>query len=108
MHPTCLIGPCRSSFCLSAARRTWLSSLSLSLKVLADNGADVYLNGVKLVADSASNHDVLYWNNVVTVLGSSANIKQGASPAMSVTSGFTGSLFCCACKLCQLAAVAID
>ena len=67
----------RTSFCLSAARKTWLAGQSLALKVLADNGADVYLNGVKLVSDAFSNHDPAYWNNQVSVAGNNAAFVQG-------------------------------
>lgn len=68
----------RTSFCLSAARLAWLrTQASVALKVAADNGADVYLNGVKLSSDSAANHDVLYWNNVVNVPGTSPAFVQG-------------------------------
>ena len=61
----------RTRFCLSDARWTWLRQQQLQLKVMADNGADVYVNGVRLLADAASNHDPKYWNNIVAVPGSS-------------------------------------
>ena len=67
----------RTSFCLSSTRKTWLSGLSVQLKVLADNGADVYLNGVRLLADAANNHDVVYWNNITNVAGSNTAFKTG-------------------------------
>ena len=68
---------CRASFCLSAWRRSQLASLTLSLKVCADNGADVWLNGISLLADSANDHEMSYWNNNVAVPGSSAALVAG-------------------------------
>lgn len=44
---------------------------------MADNGADVYLNGAKLLADSAANHNPKYWNNQVPVPGNHTAFKQG-------------------------------
>lgn len=67
----------RTTFCLSATRLAWLKQQQLQLKVMADNGADVYINGVSLLQDSASNHDVVYWNNVLNVLGNSSIFVAG-------------------------------
>lgn len=60
---------CRTTFCLSPARYSWLTTLpsSLALRVMADNGADVYINGVKLVTDSGANHNPVFYNNEVAV-----------------------------------------
>ena len=44
---------------------------------MADNGADVYINGKKLLSDAGSNHDVAYWNNLVTVAGSNTAFVSG-------------------------------
>lgn len=67
----------RTKFCLSPARLTWLRQQQLQLKVLADNGADVYINGVRLLADAASNHNPVYWNNIISVAGSNAAFVSG-------------------------------
>ena len=67
----------RTKFCVSATRLTWLRQQQLQLKVLADNGADVYLNGVRLLADAASDHDPMYWNKVVNVFGNNSAFVSG-------------------------------
>lgn len=46
--------------------------------MLADNGADVFINGVKFLQDSASDHDPVYWNNVVPVNGTNTTFVAGA------------------------------
>ena len=46
-----------------------LSAGALQLKVLSDNGADVFVNGVQLLADAASNHNPVYWNSIVSLQG---------------------------------------
>ncbi len=70
----------RTSFCLSATRKMWLANVvnrNLALKVLSDNGADVYLNGFRLLADATNNHDPFYWNNEVALAGNHAAFVQG-------------------------------
>lgn len=48
----------RTTLCLSPARYQWLSGLAdLNLYVMADNGADVFINGVRVLADAAANHN---------------------------------------------------
>lgn len=76
----------RASFCLSPARRAWLAGggaggapLALALKVLSDDGADVWLNGVQLVSDSAANHEPAYWNRQAALAGAAAALVTGAS-----------------------------
>lgn len=61
----------RTSFCLSPSRYQWLSGVALQLKVMSDNGADVFINGAQVLEDAASNHDPVYWNSVVNLLSSS-------------------------------------
>jgi hypothetical protein len=61
--------PCRTTFCLSATRHQWLQAQALTLKVLSDNGADVFINGVQVLADAASNHNPVYWNSVLSLAG---------------------------------------
>jgi chloramphenicol 3-O-phosphotransferase len=72
---------------LSPARKTWLASRSVALKVMADNGADVYINGKKFLSDAASNHDALYWNNQVNVAGTNTAFITGKTPRPSVSLG---------------------
>lgn len=67
----------RTKFCLSATRLTWLRQQQLRLKVLADNGADVYINGVKLLQDSGSNHNPVYWNNIIPIAGNNTAFTSG-------------------------------
>jgi len=67
----------RTKFCLSANRLTWLRQQQLRLKVLADNGADVYINGVRLLQDSASDHNPVYYNNVVAIPGNNTAFTSG-------------------------------
>ena len=67
----------RTTFCLSPARKAWLSSQSLSLKVLADNAADVWINGVKLLSDAVNDHEPVYWNNIISVAGNNAVFIEG-------------------------------
>lgn len=67
----------RTSFCLSASRRNWLANKALALKVMADNGADIYINGQQLLADSTNNHNPVYWNKEVSLPGSSPALVQG-------------------------------
>jgi hypothetical protein len=38
------------------------------MAVFADNGADVYLNGRQLLANSTVNKDAVYWNSRFSVL----------------------------------------
>ena len=90
----------RTSFCLSAARKAWLASggaggspIALTLKVLADNGADVYLNGQQLLADSTANHNPLYWNNpAVAVAGNHAAFVTGAGAVGAAVGAGQGAL----------------
>jgi hypothetical protein len=67
----------RTKFCLSPTRHAWLDQQQLKLKVMADNGADVYINGVKLLADSTANHNPVYWNDVVSVPGNHSAFVNG-------------------------------
>jgi hypothetical protein len=61
----------RTTICLSAERLGWLRRSSegrtLTMKVFANNGADVFVNGAKLVASSALNRRAIYWNDQVSV-----------------------------------------
>jgi hypothetical protein len=59
-----------------------LRQQQLQLKVLADNGADVYINGVKFLQDYASDHDPVYWNNIVPVNGTNTAFVAGATAAL--------------------------
>jgi len=68
----------RTSFCLSPSRYQWVLGVALQLKVMSDNGADVFINGVQVLADSASNHDPVYYNSVVN-LQSTSFVSGGAS-----------------------------
>lgn len=67
----------RTKFCLSAARHAWLDQQQLLLKVMADNGADVYINGVRLLADASANHNPQYWNDIVAVPGNHTAFVNG-------------------------------
>jgi hypothetical protein len=48
-----------------------------ALQVLADNGAEVYLNGVRLLNDAAADHNPVYWNNVVSMAGTNSAFMSG-------------------------------
>jgi len=48
-----------------------VSGVALQLKVMSDNGADVFINGLQVLADAASNHDPIYYNSVVNLVSSS-------------------------------------
>lgn len=67
----------RTSFCISPARLAWFRALALTLNVLADNGAEVYINGVRVLNDVAANHDPKYWNNLVALSGSNTAFVSG-------------------------------
>lgn len=61
---------CRTTLCLSATRYQWLLNQTLiKMKVMSDNGADVFINGVQVLADGASQHDPVYWNTVTDFPG---------------------------------------
>jgi hypothetical protein len=73
--------PHRTTFCLSATRLAWLRQQALTLKVMADNGADVFLNGVSLLADATANHNPVYWNNLISVAGTNTAFVSGECAA---------------------------
>lgn len=91
----------RTTFCLSATRLTWLRQQSLRLKVLADNGADVYINGMSLLQDAASNHDPVYWNNDVSVPGTSTAFVQGEHMSLSMSHGWLQHSKCVGRGFCR-------
>jgi hypothetical protein len=47
--------------------------------VLADNAADVWINGVKFLSDAANDHEPMYWNNIINIAGSNAAFVEGGS-----------------------------
>eukprot|EP00195_Chlamydomonas_chlamydogama_P011152 CAMPEP_0202892454 /NCGR_PEP_ID=MMETSP1392-20130828/2182_1 /ASSEMBLY_ACC=CAM_ASM_000868 /TAXON_ID=225041 /ORGANISM="Chlamydomonas chlamydogama, Strain SAG 11-48b" /LENGTH=498 /DNA_ID=CAMNT_0049576411 /DNA_START=145 /DNA_END=1637 /DNA_ORIENTATION=- len=53
----------RRTFCLTSNDLSWLSSLSLSLFVMSDNRASVWINGVQVLAEGSTvDHEPVYWN----------------------------------------------
>lgn len=47
----------KTHFCISAARKALFDAMNVTVLVLADNGADVFLNGRRILADSNADHD---------------------------------------------------
>ncbi|KAF8066393.1 hypothetical protein HT031_002717 [Scenedesmus sp. PABB004] len=57
----------RTSFCLGPDRAAAAARAGVVLRVLADNGADVWVNGARVLSDGGANHDPAYWNNELTL-----------------------------------------